>query len=159
MSFIKILSIALNVYKKNLQIILPFSIALLISFPLSLLLPNFIASSGIFLRYASIQQDLNLLHIILRVISFLVSIALFSFALVAININSKSTDFVCIVCAFSLSTSRNLFHRVKRDSLWVLLSWLTQLYPVTSPIPDVAASPWLLWFQDGLLPWWSLRHV
>jgi len=59
-------------------------------FPLSLLLPNFISLGGIFLRYGSIGTDLSSLEAGFVVGVFLISLALFSFALVGINLIIKS---------------------------------------------------------------------
>ncbi len=78
------------IYTQNFPVMLPFIAALVISLPLALILPNFIASSGIFLRYESLQQDFNWIAALLVFGSFVLSMLLFSFAIVAINLKSLS---------------------------------------------------------------------
>lgn len=90
MSFAAILSHAVEAYKRNVRLISFFSVPFLVAFPLSLLLPNFISLSGTFLRFGSIQKDLSALEAAGIIAVFLVSLALISFAIVAINLVIKS---------------------------------------------------------------------
>lgn len=90
MSFSQVLEHAFEAYSRNIKLISFFSIPFLIVFPLSLLLPNFTALSGIFLRFASIRYDLTSIESITIGAVFLVSLLLSSFALSAINVVIKS---------------------------------------------------------------------
>lgn len=80
-----VLSRAANAYLENLRLISFFSIPFLIAFPLALLLPNYIALSGIFLRLGSLGADVTLVETLLMIGILLLSLLLFSFALVAVN--------------------------------------------------------------------------
>ena len=86
MSFQKVLAHAVDAYERNLKLILAFSIPFLIAFPLSMLLPNFIALSGTFLRFGSVKLDLSAADVLIIVVALLVSLLFFSFAIAAINV-------------------------------------------------------------------------
>jgi hypothetical protein len=90
MSFSEVLNHTFSAYKKNFKLIMFFSFPFAIVYLLSALLPNFISLSGIFLRYGSIQSDLAFWDAVVIVAPFLISLAFFSFALVAINLVIKS---------------------------------------------------------------------
>lgn len=90
MSFSEVITHTLEAYQKNFKLILFFSFPFAIVFLLSVMLPNFISLSGIFLRYGSIQSDLSMWEALLIVGSFLLSLAFFSFALVMVNLVIKS---------------------------------------------------------------------
>ena len=90
MSFSKVLGHAVDAYEGNLKLILAFSIPLLIAFPLSFLLPNFVALSGTFLRLGSVKLDLSATDVVITVIAILFSLVFFSFAIAAINVIIKS---------------------------------------------------------------------
>jgi len=81
---------SVEAYKRNAKLISFFSIPLLIAFPLSLLLPNFIALSGAFLRFRSVVSNLSALEAAFITIVFLIALALFAFAVVAINVVVRS---------------------------------------------------------------------
>lgn len=90
MSITKLLAHAVEAHKMNLKLISFFSIPFLIAFPLSLLLPNFIALSATFLRFRSVLATLTLFDAVFITIIFLASLALFAFAVVAINVVIRS---------------------------------------------------------------------
>jgi len=90
MGFLEILSHAVDAYSSNSRLILAFSIPLLIAFPLSLLLPNFVALSGTFLRLGSIKLDLSAADVVVTIIALLLSLVFFAFAIAAINVVVKS---------------------------------------------------------------------
>jgi len=100
--FGKMLSQAIGAYLSNLRLISFFSIPLIVAFPLALLLPNYVAASGIFLRLGSLGTDVGLPETLLMIAILIVSLLLFSFALVAVNsvikaqrsrLQLKHTDF------------------------------------------------------------------
>lgn len=90
MSITKLLAHAIEAHKMNLKLISFFSVPFLIAFPLSLLLPNFIALSGTFLRFRSIMSTLTLFDAVFITIVFLVALALFAFTVTAINVVIRS---------------------------------------------------------------------
>ncbi len=81
---------SVEAYERNAKLISFFSIPLLIAFPLSLLLPNFIALSGVFLRFRSVVSNLSAIEAIAITAVFLIALALFAFAVVAINVVVRS---------------------------------------------------------------------
>lgn len=81
---------AIDAYFKNSKLILAFSIPFLIAFPLSLLLPNFVALSATFLRLGSVKLDLSASDVLVTVIALLLSLVFFAFAIAAINVVVKS---------------------------------------------------------------------
>ena len=81
----RILSKAIEAYVANMQLISLFSIPFIIAIPLALLLPNYTALSGIFLRLGSLGSDVSLVETLVMILVLLVSLLLFSFALVAVN--------------------------------------------------------------------------
>ncbi len=89
MSLNSLLKHSLNAYARNFKLISLFSLPFLVSFPLALLLPNFIAVSGIFLRFDSILYDLTPASALFIVLAFISSLALFAFAISAINVIVK----------------------------------------------------------------------
>ncbi len=76
-------------YSSNLKFILAFSIPLLFALPLASLLPNYVASSGVFLRFSSLQTDLTAGSALFIILAFLFSLLLYSFAVTAINMVVK----------------------------------------------------------------------
>ncbi|MEK6843753.1 MAG: hypothetical protein AABY04_04640 [Candidatus Micrarchaeota archaeon] len=90
MSFSDILQHTFAAYGKNFKLISFFSVPFAIVFLLSLMLENFVSFSGIFLRYGSIQADLSSFDAIILVALFLISLSVFSFAVVGINLAIKS---------------------------------------------------------------------
>src|SRR3989338_4537056 len=89
--FVGLLKHAFGSYFKNIRLISFFSVPFLIAFPVSLLLPNFVAMGSIYLRIGSvISGDLKPTEIALILGLALVSMLLFSFALVAINMLIRS---------------------------------------------------------------------
>ena len=89
MSISKLLSHSWHVYSQNAKLISFFSIPFLVAFPLALLLPNFIAVAGVFLRFESLQSDLDLTGAAIILAAFLLALLLFSFAVAAINVIIK----------------------------------------------------------------------
>ncbi len=85
-----LLNHAIDAYQRNLKLISAFSIPFLIAFPLSLLLPNFVALSATFLRIGSIKTDLSTLDSMLIIAAIVFAIVFFSFAIAAINVVVKS---------------------------------------------------------------------
>ncbi|MFH1257990.1 MAG: hypothetical protein ABIG96_05545 [Candidatus Micrarchaeota archaeon] len=90
MSFSEVLNHTFEAYKQNFRLISFFSVPFVFVFFLSVFLPNFVSLSGIFLRYGSIQTDLTSWDTFVIVAAFLVSLALFSFALVMVNMSVKA---------------------------------------------------------------------
>ncbi|MFA4946637.1 MAG: hypothetical protein WC607_03830 [Candidatus Micrarchaeia archaeon] len=86
MSLQRLVVNSVNAYASNFKLISLFSIPFLVSFPLALLLPNFIAVSGVFLRFDSIIYDLTVESAAMITAALLVSLALFSFAISAVNV-------------------------------------------------------------------------
>src|SRR3989344_3474050 len=89
-SFESVLWHTIDAYTRNFSQLLLFSVPFLVVLPLSLMLPNFAALGGIFLRFGSISRDIALLELLLVVVAFCVSLLLFSFGLVAINMIVKT---------------------------------------------------------------------
>ena len=89
-SIANVFSHALKAYFKNFNLILWFSIPFLVALPLSLFLPNYVSLSGIFLRTGSIGVDAGPVALAVIGVALLVALALFSFALVGINMVIKS---------------------------------------------------------------------
>ncbi|HII39459.1 TPA: hypothetical protein HA318_05670 [Candidatus Micrarchaeota archaeon] len=81
---------AWQAYFRNIKLISFFSIPFLICFPLVLAMPNFTALGGIFLRFASVQRELGIVDGALILAALAVSLLLFSFAIVAVNLLIKS---------------------------------------------------------------------
>ena len=79
-----------DAYRKNVKLILFFSIPFLIAFPLASLLPTFVSAGGIFLRFQSIPGDLDPIQLALISAAYLVSLLLASFAVASINIVVRS---------------------------------------------------------------------
>ena len=90
MTFYSILKHAAKGYLDNLKVISVFSIPLLITLPLTLFLPNFVALGGTFLRFGSIGRDISLIDAGIIVAAFLAALLLFSFTLVSINLIIRS---------------------------------------------------------------------
>ncbi|MEM0475610.1 MAG: hypothetical protein QW343_02330 [Candidatus Norongarragalinales archaeon] len=86
LSLTALLKHAVEAHKKNLKLISFFSVPFLIAFPLSLLLPNFVALSGTFLRFRSVALNFTVFDALFIAIVFFVSLALFAFAVTAINV-------------------------------------------------------------------------
>ncbi|MBI3588461.1 hypothetical protein HY095_04665 [Candidatus Micrarchaeota archaeon] len=85
MTFAKLVGHALKAYSENLRLLSFFSIPFLIAFPLALLLPNYVALGGIYLRLGSIGADVSAIELLSLLAVLLVSLLLFSFAVVAVN--------------------------------------------------------------------------
>ncbi len=81
----KLFGLAWHAYVQNIRLISFFSVPFLVSFPLALLLPNYIALSGIFLRIRSLGTDVQVPELALLLGVALGSLLLFSFALAAVN--------------------------------------------------------------------------
>ncbi len=90
MPFSEVLNHTFEAYGRNFKLISFFSLPFAIVFILSIFLPNFVSLSAIFLRYGSIQADLGFWDALAIVSVFLISLALFSFALVLVNLAVKS---------------------------------------------------------------------
>lgn len=85
MSFSRALYNALHAYGGNLKLISVFSLPLLIAFPLLMLLPNYAALGGIFLRLGSLGVDVSLVEIGYMLLVLCLSLLLFSFGIVSVN--------------------------------------------------------------------------
>ncbi|MFH1200687.1 MAG: hypothetical protein V1708_06500 [Candidatus Micrarchaeota archaeon] len=90
MGFTEVLGQSVHSYARNLKMLSFFTFPFALIFPLSVLMPNFVALGGIFLRYGSIRSDLSPLEAAFIVGAYLLSLLLFSFALVGINLVVKS---------------------------------------------------------------------
>jgi len=86
LSLTALLEHAYEAHKMNLKLISFFSVPFLISFPLSLLLPNFVALSGTFLRFRSVALNFTPFDALFIALVFFASLALFAFAVTAINV-------------------------------------------------------------------------
>jgi len=87
--FVGLLGHSIQAYGHNIKLISAFSLPFLVAFPLALSLPNFVSLGGIFLRIGSIRS-LSVLEAAYIVAAFFVSLLLFSFAIVAINVVLRS---------------------------------------------------------------------
>ncbi len=85
MSFSVLLLKAWEAYRGNARLISFFSIPLLIAFPLLLLLPNYTALGGVFLRLGSLGADVSISEIVYLLVVLLISLLLFSFGIVSVN--------------------------------------------------------------------------
>ncbi len=101
-SFTKAFGHAVHAYRQNARLISVFSIPFLVAFPLAMLLPNYTAFSGIFLRPDTIGSQASIVELALMLAVVLVSLLLFSFSLAAVNavvraqrtlVNLRSLDF------------------------------------------------------------------
>jgi hypothetical protein len=90
MSFSEVISHTFEAYGKNFKLISFFSFPFALVFLLTTKFENFVSLSGIFLRYGSIQTDITPLDALLTIVVFLLSLAIFSYTLVAINLVIKS---------------------------------------------------------------------
>ena len=89
-SFLDVLKLSIEAYKNNFEALSVFSIPFVIIFPLVLFLPNFTSLGGIFLRYASLANDTSPVELLLIAVAFCISLLLFSFGLVIINMAVKT---------------------------------------------------------------------
>ncbi|MGC8850771.1 MAG: hypothetical protein ACP5O3_00875 [Candidatus Micrarchaeia archaeon] len=90
MSFYAVLRHALSAYIRNFKLISFFSIPFLVSFPLALVLPNFVSLGSIFLRFGSIRHDLTIFDALLIFAALVFALLLFAFSVVAVNLVIKS---------------------------------------------------------------------
>lgn len=90
MTTTKLLAHAVQAFSENKKSIVLFSIPFLLAFPLVLLLPNYAAFGAIFLRPGSIGSDVSLPQLLVMIAATILSILLFSFAVVAVNSVVKS---------------------------------------------------------------------
>ncbi|MEK6923913.1 MAG: hypothetical protein AABW54_01585 [Candidatus Micrarchaeota archaeon] len=90
MSFVKLASNAFGAFKDNWKSVVLFSVPFLLAFPLAVLLPNYPALGGIFLRPGSLGTDVSAGGIALMLAAVAASMLLFSLAVVAINSVVKS---------------------------------------------------------------------
>ncbi len=88
---LKTIQHTMNTYTKNFNLVIFFSIPLVIAFfiPLFVQLPTFPALGGIYLRTGSLPE-LELLDLLIMSISYLISLYLISLAMVNINLVVKS---------------------------------------------------------------------
>lgn len=84
-NFQTVFSHAVRAYGHNIKLISLFSVPFLVAFPLALLLPNYTAFSGIFLRPDTIGSQATLVELALMLAVVLVSILLYSFSLASVN--------------------------------------------------------------------------
>ena len=86
-----VLQYTADVYRKNLQVILIFSLIMVIAFLIPILasFPTYNDLGGIFLRTAIVAQNINIVSLAVIVVSTLLSLLFLSFAVVAINIIVK----------------------------------------------------------------------
>ncbi len=154
-SFSGVLWHTLDSYTRNFKFLLLFAIPFLIVLPLALLLPNFASFGGIFLRFGSISRDLGLLDLLFIAVAFCVSLLLFSFGLVAINMVVKTERtlktvsfyefekiemytfklFAVFFFAFIISLAANIFLYEKglHSTLGALVSLIASLLVVFAP--------------------------
>ncbi|OIO26627.1 hypothetical protein AUJ14_01470 [Candidatus Micrarchaeota archaeon CG1_02_55_22] len=85
MSFGKLASNALYAFSQNSRWVVLFSLPFLISFPLALLLPNYGALGGIFLRLGSLGLDAGVFELGVMLAAIIIAILFFSFAVASIN--------------------------------------------------------------------------
>ncbi len=115
---VALLRLALSAYSTHARLLAFFSIPFLLVFPLSFLLPNFVALAGTFLRFGSIGRDVTLADGAFILIAFLVSLALFSFSLVAINMVIRAQRTLSKVGAYEME-------RIERKTLRLFLVYLS----------------------------------
>ncbi len=154
-SFSGVLWHTLDSYSRNFKFLLLFAIPFLIVLPLALLLPNFASFGGIFLRFGSISRDLGLLDLLVIAVAFCISLLLFSFGLVAINMVVKTERtlktitfyefekiemytfklFAVFFVAFLVSLAANIFLYEKglHSTLGALISLIASLLVVFAP--------------------------
>ena len=72
-------------YVENFRLILFFSLPFLLAVPVAMLLPNYLALGGAFMRFASVPVDVQLTDIVLMIVGFVISLVLICFALVNIT--------------------------------------------------------------------------
>ncbi len=82
---------AIDTYMKNIRMLLLFSLAFIVAFliPVFASFPTFTDLGGIFVRSASVLQNLNPLTTLLIVVAVFLSTLFLSFAMVAINVIVK----------------------------------------------------------------------
>lgn len=112
-----LLAHAFQSYATHAKLLAFFSIPFLLAFPLSFLLPNFVALSGTFLRFGSIGRDVSLIDGALILIAFMISLALFSFSLVAINMVVRANRTLSKIGAYELE-------KIERKTLRLFLVYL-----------------------------------
>src|SRR5208283_1280520 len=78
-------------YSNNIRLVLLFSIPFIIAFLIPLLapLPTYVSSGAIFLRSASIFQNINAIGVSIIILSLFLSLLFLSFAFVAISLIVK----------------------------------------------------------------------
>ncbi|HIH19924.1 TPA: hypothetical protein HA244_01510 [Candidatus Micrarchaeota archaeon] len=140
LAFGKVLEHAWVAYSKNLKLISAFSIPFLIAFPLSFLLPNFVAMSAAFLRIGSVKLDLGVLDVLIIVLAFIASLVFFSFAVAAINVVIRSQR------TLNRLTSRDM-EAIERATVNLFFILLTAFAAI------VGFS--LLLFENGIDVFWS----
>ena len=138
MSFTKVLNHAVEAYSKNFGLISKFAILLVVSLPLALILPNFVALSGIFVRLASVKLDLSILDSILIMAAIVIALFVFSFAIAAINVIVKSQR------TLNRLHSRDM-ELIRESTLGIFFIYLTSFAAI------VAFN--LLAFEYGVAPW------
>ena len=146
---------ALDSYFRNFKFLLLFSIPFVIVFPLALMLPNFTSLGGIFLRFGSISRDIGFPELALISLAFCISLLLFSFGLVAINMVVKTERtlktisfyefekiemytlklFAVFFTAFIISLAANIFLYEKglHSTLGALISFIAALLVIFAP--------------------------
>jgi len=89
---VDVLKLAANAYIRNWRIVSFFSIPFFLAFLIQILVPTptYVAMGATFLRTGSMYVDLTTFDLALIVASFLISLLLVSFAVVAINLVIKS---------------------------------------------------------------------
>lgn len=89
-TFSKTVHQSLIAYYHNWKLLALFSIPFLIAFPLSMLLPNYISLSAIFLRPDTIGNQASISVLGITAVVSLIAILLYSFSLAAVNVVVKS---------------------------------------------------------------------
>ncbi len=116
---LRIIQHTIQAYTKNINLVLIFSIPLLIAFliPLFVQIPTFPAAGSMYLRTGSLP-DLNLYNIGLMLFSYLVSLYLISLAIVNINLIIKSER-------TSLNIKKEVLKRMGTSTLNVFLLYIS----------------------------------
>ncbi|HEV8289900.1 MAG TPA: hypothetical protein VGQ00_03055 [Candidatus Norongarragalinales archaeon] len=104
-----------SAWKANAKLLAFFSVPFLIVLPLAALLPNFVALSGIFLRFGSVQTDLTMTDSVILAVGFVASLALISFALAAVNVVIKG---------------QRTLHKLRQDDIDLIESATIKLFVI-----------------------------
>ncbi|MCC7552760.1 hypothetical protein KO317_03820 [Candidatus Micrarchaeota archaeon] len=116
---LKTIKHSITTYTKNFNLVLFFSIPLVIAFliPLFIQLPTFPTAGGMYLRTGSLP-DLNMFDILIMLFSYLLSLYLISMAIVNINLIVKSQR-------TTLNIKKEVLSRLGTSTINIFLLYIT----------------------------------